>query len=70
MKPLLGDRLIFDWRVVTVTVISTLLLIVDAYLPAHDLEDLRSPDLVSAHPTSGGPARLPVASGRLRIWIG
>ncbi len=31
MKTLLGERLHFDWKVVTVTVISTLLLIVDAY---------------------------------------
>lgn len=31
MKHLLGERLHFDWKVVTVTVLSTLLLIVDAY---------------------------------------
>ena len=31
MKRLLGDRLQFDWKVITVTVVSTLLLIVDAY---------------------------------------
>lgn len=31
MRRLLGDRLLFDWRIVTVTVASTLLLIVDAY---------------------------------------
>lgn len=31
MKPLLGERLQFDWKVVAVTVISTLLLIIDAY---------------------------------------
>ena len=33
MKHLLGERLHFDWRVVSVTVISTLLLMVDAYFP-------------------------------------
>jgi uncharacterized protein len=31
MKSLLGPRLLFDWKIVTVTVVSTLLLIVDAY---------------------------------------
>jgi membrane protease YdiL (CAAX protease family) len=31
MLRLLGDRLQFDWRIVSVTVVSTLLLIVDAY---------------------------------------
>jgi membrane protease YdiL (CAAX protease family) len=31
MKRLLGERLLFDWKVVTVTIVSTLLLIVDAY---------------------------------------
>jgi membrane protease YdiL (CAAX protease family) len=31
MKTLLGERLDFDWKVVTVIVVSTLLLIVDAY---------------------------------------
>ncbi len=31
MKSLLGERLHFDWKVLTVTVVSTLLLIVDAY---------------------------------------
>lgn len=31
MKHLLGERLHFDWKVMTVTVLSTLLLIVDAY---------------------------------------
>ncbi len=31
MKRLLGERLQFDWKVVAVTIISTLLLIVDAY---------------------------------------
>lgn len=31
MKRLLGDRLRFDWKVITLTVVSTLLLIVDAY---------------------------------------
>ena len=31
MKRLLGERLQFDWKVVAVTVISTLLLIIDAY---------------------------------------
>jgi uncharacterized protein len=32
MKTLLGERLIFDWKVVTVTVVSTLCLLVDNYL--------------------------------------
>lgn len=31
MKNLLGERLQFDWRIVTVTVLSTLLLILDPY---------------------------------------
>lgn len=31
MKFLLGQKLIFDWKVTTITIISTLLLIVDAY---------------------------------------
>ena len=31
MKSLLGQRLQFDWKIVTVTVVSTLLLMVDAY---------------------------------------
>jgi membrane protease YdiL (CAAX protease family) len=31
MKTLLGPRLQFDWKVVTVTIVSTLLLMVDAY---------------------------------------
>jgi uncharacterized protein len=33
MKTLLGPRLNFDWKIVIVTVVSTLLLIVDAYNP-------------------------------------
>jgi membrane protease YdiL (CAAX protease family) len=32
MKQLLGERLHFDWRIVSVTVVSTLLLVIDAYL--------------------------------------
>jgi membrane protease YdiL (CAAX protease family) len=31
MKSLLGERLTFDWKIVTVTICSTLLLIIDAY---------------------------------------
>jgi len=31
MKTLLGPRLSFDWKIVTVTIVSTLLLMVDAY---------------------------------------
>jgi len=31
MKTLLGPRLSFDWKIVTVTLVSTLLLMVDAY---------------------------------------
>jgi membrane protease YdiL (CAAX protease family) len=31
MKTLLGPRLEFDWKIVTVTIVSTLLLMVDAY---------------------------------------
>ncbi|GAB4424937.1 MAG: hypothetical protein Kow002_14460 [Anaerolineales bacterium] len=31
MKALLGDRLKFDWKIVTITIVSTLLLMVDAY---------------------------------------
>jgi membrane protease YdiL (CAAX protease family) len=31
MKSLLGPRLLFDWKIITITVVSTLLLIVDAY---------------------------------------
>jgi membrane protease YdiL (CAAX protease family) len=41
MRRLLGDRLKFDWRIVTVTVVSTLLLIVDAY---HGLTQVKSQD--------------------------
>ncbi|MBI5963890.1 MAG: CPBP family intramembrane metalloprotease [Chloroflexi bacterium] len=31
MKYLLGEKLVFDWKIVTVTVVSTLLLMVDHY---------------------------------------
>jgi len=31
MKYLLGEKLNFDWKVVTVTIVSTLFLIVDRY---------------------------------------
>jgi hypothetical protein len=31
MKYLLGEKLYFDWRVVTITIVSTLLLMVDYY---------------------------------------
>lgn len=31
MKTLFGPRLLFDWKIVTITIVSTLLLIVDAY---------------------------------------
>ncbi len=31
MKPLLGERLKFDWKIVTITILSTLLLMVDYY---------------------------------------
>ncbi|MEP0805175.1 MAG: CPBP family intramembrane metalloprotease [Chloroflexota bacterium] len=31
MKPLLGDRLKFDWKIVSITILSTLLLMVDYY---------------------------------------
>lgn len=31
MKAILGPHLVFDWKIVTITVVSTLLLIVDAY---------------------------------------
>ncbi len=31
LKRLLGERLHFDWKVVTITIVSTLLLMVDAY---------------------------------------
>lgn len=31
MKYLLGEKLIFDWKVVTVTIVSTLLLMIDHY---------------------------------------
>lgn len=31
MKSLLGERLNFDWKIVTITIISTLLLMVDSY---------------------------------------
>ena len=41
MRRLLGDRLQFDWKIVTVTVLSTLLLIVDAY---HGLTPVKSYD--------------------------
>ena len=33
MKTLLGPKLRFDWKIVTITIVSTLLLIVDAYNP-------------------------------------
>ncbi|MCQ3936533.1 MAG: hypothetical protein DPW18_05730 [Chloroflexi bacterium] len=41
MKYLLGEKLNFDWRIVTVTVVSTLLLMVDHYhkLTAHKYWD-------------------------------
>jgi membrane protease YdiL (CAAX protease family) len=41
MHRLLGDKLQFDWRIATVTVVSTLLLIVDAY---HALTPVKSYD--------------------------
>jgi membrane protease YdiL (CAAX protease family) len=41
MRRLVGDRLQFDWKIVTVTVVSTLLLLVDAY---HGLTPLKSFD--------------------------
>jgi membrane protease YdiL (CAAX protease family) len=31
MKTLLGEKLHFDWKVVTITIVSTLLLVVDSY---------------------------------------
>ena len=31
MKTLLGERLHFDWKVVTITIVTTLLLMVDYY---------------------------------------
>ena len=31
MKSLFGPRLLFDWKIVTITIVSTLLLMVDAY---------------------------------------
>ena len=43
MKPLLGERLHFDWKVVTVIIVSTLLLIVDSYhqfTPEKDVDRL------------------------------
>jgi membrane protease YdiL (CAAX protease family) len=41
MKSLLGPRLPFDWKIVTITIVSTLLLIVDYYhkLTAHKAWD-------------------------------
>jgi membrane protease YdiL (CAAX protease family) len=41
MKSLLGPRLTFDWKIVTITIVSTLLLIVDYYhkLTAHKAWD-------------------------------
>jgi len=33
MKTLLGPKLQFDWKIVTITIVSTLLLMVDAYIP-------------------------------------
>ena len=33
MRAFLGPKLQFDWKIVTITIISTLLLIVDAYYP-------------------------------------
>jgi membrane protease YdiL (CAAX protease family) len=41
MHRLLGEKLQFDWRIATVTVVSTLLLIVDAY---HGLTPVKSYD--------------------------
>ena len=35
MKTLLGEHLHFDWKIVTVIVVSTLLLIVDFVLSTH-----------------------------------
>ena len=31
MRTLLGPKLHFDWKIVTITIVSTLLLMVDAY---------------------------------------
>jgi membrane protease YdiL (CAAX protease family) len=31
MKALIGEKLVFDWKIVTITIVSTLLLVVDAY---------------------------------------
>ena len=33
MRAFLGPRLEFDWKIVTITIVSTLLLVVDAYYP-------------------------------------
>ena len=51
MKYLLGEKLNFDWKIVTVTIVSTLLLMVDHYhkLTAHKYWDRVI--LVSRHST-------------------
>lgn len=43
MKRLLGERLQFDWKIVTITILSTLLLMVDAY---HTLTSTKALDRV------------------------
>ena len=43
MKTLLGPRLTFDWKIVTVTIVSTLLLIVDSY---HQLTPVKGFDRI------------------------
>jgi uncharacterized protein len=43
LKRLLGERLYFDWKIVTVTILSTLLLMVDAY---HELTASKAVDRV------------------------
>ncbi len=50
MKTLLGPRLTFDWKIVTVTIVSTLLLMVDAYQSVNTQQRHRPHYSVPAHP--------------------
>ena len=74
MKYLLGEKLNFDWKVATVTIVSTLLLIVDHYytFTAHKYWDrlilyLVIPLLLIIHFVSRKPKRIWLFPWRLEI---
>ncbi len=58
MKYLLGEKLHFDWKVVTITILSTLLLMVDYYHRIDSRQILGPGDPVSHHPVAGHRSRL------------